>query len=98
MITKQELKNQLREIFIVFLNTSQEKIFFDQISWGLLNEILQEFGYTQNPESDFDTNGWQIDFWVDYIKDNKVLDISGSLWYGNITIIKKGKNEKEDED
>ena len=91
MITKEQLKNDLKEVLNVFLNIPQEEIFFDQISWGLLNEVLQELGYIQNPQSDFDTNGWQIDFWVDYIKDNDVLDISGSLWYGDITIIKLKK-------
>lgn len=91
MITKEKLIEELKEVLNVFLNTSETEISFNQIPWGLLEEVLSEFGYEQDPNGDFETNGWQIDFWVDYIKNEIVLNISGSLWYGEIKIIKNGK-------
>lgn len=91
MITREKLIEELKEVLNVFLNTSETEISFNQIPWGLLEEVLSEFGYEQDPNGDFETNGWQIDFWVDYIKNEIVLNISGSLWYGEIKIIKNGK-------
>lgn len=88
MITKDELKKDLIEILKVFLKSSQPSIKFDQISWGLMRESLNFLEYTKHPKSDFDTNGWEFDFWVTYNKGELFLDISGSLHYGDILIQK----------
>lgn len=88
MITKEQLKLELKEELINFFNSDLKIIDFDQVSFGLLREVLEELDYIQDPSGDFDTNGWQYDFWVDYIKDNNGLEISGSLWYGDISITK----------
>ena len=92
MVTKEELKYQLEVEIVKFLESEESLIEFNQISWPLLKEVLEGFGYQEDSDDCFDTNGWQIDFWVTYIKeDQQPLKISGSLWYGNIEII---KNEK----
>lgn len=32
-------------------------------------------------EEDYDTNGYQVDWWETWKKDDKVLNLSGSFWY-----------------
>lgn len=38
---------------------------------------------------EMETNGWQVDYWVDGIYKDKKLSISGSMYYGNMTIERK---------
>jgi hypothetical protein len=90
MITKDELKKDLIETLEVFLAGPQFSIKFDQISWGLMRESLEFLRYHKHLSSNFDTNGWEFDFWVKYNKGEDILDISGSLHYGNILIKKAG--------
>jgi hypothetical protein len=92
MITKEQLKKDLLEILEVFLDGPQLSIKFDQISWGLMRESLDFLRYHKHPASDFDTNGWEFDFWVTYNKGEKFIDISGSLHYGDI-LIQKSENK-----
>ena len=41
--------------------------------------------------SSIDTNGWDIDYWVTFIKEGKDFNyiVSGNLYYGNINIRKE---------
>ena len=54
------------------------------ISFALVKEVL---GWTE----DLETNGWDIDYWVTFIKEGKDFKyiVSGSLYYGNINIRKE---------
>ena len=40
--------------------------------------------------SELETNGWQVDFWVPATYQGKEISISGSMYYGNIEIVRKG--------
>lgn len=44
-----------------------------------------------NDISSIDTNGWDIDYWVTFIKEGKDFNyiVSGNLYYGNINIRKE---------
>ena len=37
----------------------------------------------------YDTNGWQVDFWIDGTYEGVILSISGSLWYRKCTISRR---------
>lgn len=46
--------------------------------------MLEKLGWTDT--EDLETNGWDIDYWVTFIKEGKDFKyiVSGSLYYGNI--------------
>lgn len=45
---------------------------------------MQELGYEAQ---DLETNGWQVDFWQDFTKENcKTICFAGSWYFGNATL------------
>ena len=44
-------------------------------------EILLDMGFED--ADDFDCNGWDLDFWKKYSKDDVNYTLSGSGWYNN---------------
>lgn len=44
---------------------------------------------------DLDTNGWDWDFWVTYIIEEKKYTLAGSGWYGGISF---ARDQNEDDD
>lgn len=53
------------------------------ISWNLFYNCLQEAGWKQDELTDFETNGWEVDFWNYWISPSgKCCCIEGSLWCG----------------
>ena len=96
MTSKEQLKEELNEDLLEFFNSPKEEIIFDQLSYAILREVLNELDFEQDPDGDFETNGWQYDYWVDYInEEGKILGISGSFYYGEIVIMKKEKSVDE---
>ncbi len=47
---------------------------------------LEKLGFENTDE--YESNGWQVDFWDKFILNNESYTLSGSLFYGNY-IIKK---------
>lgn len=63
-----------------------EQLAYDNFqSYSCENDIAEEEG------EDLETNGWDIDYWVTFIKEGKDFKyiVSGSLYYGNINIRKE---------
>lgn len=50
------------------------------ISPDTVDKYLQSIGLEQG---NFDSNGWDWDYWMEYIKDDKYYVLSGSGWYNN---------------
>lgn len=49
-------------------------------------DVMERLGYETG---EFDSNGWQVDFWLTFKKDNeKDVTIAGSLWYGDYSLSK----------
>lgn len=44
------------------------------------DQVLKSLGFQWE---DFDSNGWDWDFWVTYSKDGNKYTLSGSGWYNN---------------
>lgn len=55
------------------------------ISLALVKEVLEKLGWTE----DLETNGWDIDYWVTFIKEGKDFKYIVSGNYGNINIRKE---------
>lgn len=61
------------------------------ISWNLFSNCLNKAGWKR--DDDFETNGWEVDFWTHYYSpSNKYCCIKGSLW-GQHYIIRAIKDE-----
>jgi hypothetical protein len=50
------------------------------ISPDKADQILKENGFAQK---DFESNGWDWDFWMTYEKDGCEYTLGGSGWYNN---------------
>ena len=50
------------------------------LSPDVVDSYLKESGLEQG---DFDSNGWDWDFWMEYLKEDKTYVLSGSGWYNN---------------
>lgn len=44
------------------------------------DQVLKSLNFEQG---DFDSNGWDWDFWMTYYKDGEKYTLSGSGWYNN---------------
>tara|TARA_R110002073_G_scaffold3315_6_gene22350 strand:+ start:12104 stop:12358 length:255 start_codon:yes stop_codon:yes gene_type:complete len=52
-----------------------------------VERILKRVGYDRLEEND--TNGWQVDFWYYFKKEDKSLCLSGSLFYGRYKLTRE---------
>ena len=81
------------------MNTEQLKQFLfnavSEISFNMmpLIDIVENMKTLGFPEKnyEFETDGWQSNFWLDYTKDNYPYKVtfSGSLFYGNFKVTKE---------
>lgn len=77
---------QLKE----FLYDAVTEIKIDMVPLQDIVDDMQALGFP--PESyEFETNGWESDFWLDYTKANYPYKVtfSGSLFFGNFKASKE---------
>ena len=86
-IITQDLRNISDQLFHI-MESEPEEFSAGCISFALVKEVLEELGWT---DTNIETNGWDIDYWVTFIKEGKDFKyiVSGSLYYGNINIRKE---------
>lgn len=80
----EEIKLQIKE----FILSDIVDITIPLVRLSLLSDYFESLGYEQ---IDYDSNGWQVDYWITF-KNNDDLEIivSGGLWdYSDITITKQ---------
>ena len=103
------IKDEINKLVSEFLTNSEEY----EVSLPLLPiseyaEILSELGFSTLSESDstnlmddgndWDTNGWQVDFWWTIFRNKERFILRGSLFYGGITLCKEDEEDEEDEE
>jgi len=59
-----------------------------QVPMMALDKLEETFGVEVHNE-EYDSNGWQVDFWLPVTFNNIRLTLSGSLWYGNFCFIRE---------
>lgn len=82
------IKEAVKEYFETFkleidsvLNGEKERVTSEiWISPEWIDLYLNSKGLEQG---EFDSNGWQYDFWIGYMKNDKQYALAGSGWYGN---------------
>ncbi len=62
------------------------------ISPDAVDSFLKEEGVKQD---DFDSNGWDWDFWMGYHKDDKKYTLSGSGWYNTGLTFSLNQDDEE---
>jgi len=57
------------------------------IPYGIAEDILENNGFEIIKE--LDTNGYQIDYWVTFSKNNIDYKVSGDMYYGSFIMTKQ---------
>ena len=64
-----------------------------------VHELVESFGYTCDIGDNLNTNGWDHDFWMYFLKDGeKKFCFSGSWYYGGSNFSVCGEESDEDDD
>lgn len=84
---KAKLSRVLNGIEKEFIVTTEEAYNNGNLPYDSLIDILTELGCTRI--GDYDTNGWQVDFWETVKYNKEKYSISGSLYYGNFSFNKQ---------
>jgi len=85
--TKEQLTEEVSNDILKLMGGLKDKVSYDCLSYGIVKDALNTIGYYDN--DDYDTNGWQVDYWNTFIyfkNPTDILYISGSMYYGNLTI------------
>lgn len=87
-IITQNLRGISDQLFRI-MESEPEEFNAGCVSFASVKEVLEKLGWTDI--SSIDTNGWDIDYWVTFIKEGKDFNyiVSGNLYYGNINIRKE---------
>lgn len=78
----------MKEKIEEFIKSDKVELKLDLLPIDKYNKILSDLGWNRD---DVDTNGWQVDFWVSFEKEDVedfTLDLSGSLFYGDYCLSK----------
>lgn len=87
-IITQNLRDISDQLFRI-MESEPEEFNAGCVSFASVKEVLEKLGWTDI--SSIDTDGWDIDYWVTFIKEGKDFNyiVSGNLYYGNINIRKE---------
>lgn len=101
-MNKDELKQEVKEFInqLILHNYEEEDRCYVSltlskkgVSPSELGEMLESFGYEQD---DFDTNGWEWDFWSNYSHDNlPQLRMSGTGFYFSLYLSGVSEDKKQ---
>lgn len=70
-IITQDLRNISDQLFHI-MESEPEEFSAGCISLALVKEVLEKLGWT---DTNIETNGWDIDYWVTFIKEGKRLQV-----------------------
>ena len=100
---KEQLKKHIEDYFNNPDNYKKDGVKLPYITLIEYSKLLSELGCsTLNKDgfinlmhdgNDYDTNGWQVDFWWDFKRNEEKYCLSGSLFYGDF---KLSKNDDKD--
>lgn len=61
-----------------------KEVKLDYVCPGLFEKVCEDNLW--NFEYESDTNGWEIDWWVNIMIDKQIIRVSGSMYYGTASI------------
>jgi hypothetical protein len=92
------MKNKMKQLILDFINSEETELKLDFLPLNDYAKILSELGFNtilngslnlMNDNADYDTNGWQVDFWWNFKLVDKKYCLGGSLFYGDFTLSKE---------
>lgn len=85
MTNDQEI--QIKNHISFLLENPEQTINIPMISISDFEKIIsRDFGFEMDELNGDEINGWQVDFWYNFKKDNIKLILEGSLYYGRYKI------------
>lgn len=84
---KEALKDEVMKV----LSGEKDSLKLALIPPNLIFSVIEEINGCEL-EDNMDTNGWQVDYWKNFTYKDKKYCISGSMYYGKVSIY-----ESEDE-
>lgn len=90
----EEINNNIIDIAILVKDTlikCPDKIELGHFPFSMLNKIMEKLDWRIDNEAGVDTNGWEVDYWIEYThpKYDFKYNVSGSLFYGSLKIEKE---------
>jgi len=82
------MKNKLIEEIRVLTGNESGKIKIDILPICEYQKLIEEAGGSFDID-EMDTNGWEVDFWINFKLFESSFTLSGSLFYGNYEITKE---------
>ena len=81
----EDTKKKIEEFVKAKVKGSKLSVPMMPIDW--FGEQLKNFGFIMDEE--WDTNGWEIDFWIEFNSDSAQIKLSGSWYSGNYKLTYK---------
>jgi len=75
--------NKLKE----YLETDIKQYKFKMMPISDVIEAMSKEGWEY--QDDYESKGWQVNFWITFEKGSKKIIFRGSLWYGQFTLDKE---------
>jgi len=104
-IMSKDDKDVLKILIPEFINSDETSMELEFKPMNEYCELLSELGFSTKKNNsinlmddgnEWDTNGWQVDFWWTIFREGKKYMLAGSMFYGDIKLSKEdGKNEEE---
>lgn len=90
----EEINNNIIDIAILVksaLYDCPDKLELGHFPFSMLNKIMEKLGWRLDDGAGIDTNGWEVDYWIEYThpKYDFKYSVSGSLFYGGLKIEKE---------
>lgn len=73
-------EEQIKQALLSVINGEVKEVNVPMLSIMKYSQILESLGLSFY---DKEINGWQIDFWVYFIKEKQKFYLEGSLWYSS---------------
>lgn len=80
------MNNGILDNIVNFLSSNNEDLNISMCPIRKIDNIMKSLDFKD--KEDYETNGWQCDFWKTYVKEDLEIEFSGSLYYGEFKLRK----------
>lgn len=81
-------KDSIRKAIESFVNGYKGVHLIDLACPNAFEQVCDENGWMF--EMDLDYNGWQVDWWAKIIANDIIINVSGSMYYGDVKLEYEG--------
>lgn len=77
----------MKDLIQEFINSPEESLKIPMAPIDDIKSCLEDLGFE---ETNYETNGWEVVFWITFHKKDMEIVFSGSLYYGRFYLQKIG--------